>query len=134
MTKFRPLPSIRIGFVSLAVVAFLAAFWVLAPVSLADCKKDVSGEVYCGRGDCLRGTDGTVWCSRYEDGDAMLTRDGVVLCGRGQCAKDSAGVIFCSKEPGGAVLKDRNGHVRCFGGCERATRDYCENTVAGISE
>lgn len=134
MMKSTLLRSTRIGSALMAILGTLAIFWVFAPESLADCKKDIKGEVYCGRGDCLRSTDGIVWCSRFEDGDAVLTRDGVVVCGRGDCEKDSAGEVFCSKERGGAVLKHRDGSVRCFGQCERATVDYCESTVAGSSE
>ncbi len=134
MLNIRWLRAAGVGIVPLAVIALLTISWGLAPVALAGCDKDASGEVYCGKGMCLSGSDGTVWCSRFKDGDAMIARDGVVLCGRGRCTKDRAGEIFCSTEEGGAVLKDRNGRVRCLGRCERATVEYCESTVAGTSK
>jgi hypothetical protein len=121
------------GIAQLTLLTLLVAFWMLVPVSHAECDKDASGEVYCGGGRCLRDTEGVVWCSRHEDGDAMRMRDGRVLCGRGQCEKDSAGEIYCSTQKGGSVLKDRNGRVRCFGSCERASADHCESTRAGSS-
>jgi hypothetical protein len=109
----------------LLVIASLFA----ASVS-ADCVKDVRGEVFCGAGHCIVDSKGTVWCSRYYEGDAAITLDGQVLCGKGQCAKNSDGQIFCSSEVGGDVLVDSRGHVRCYGRCEPATADMCENTRA----
>jgi hypothetical protein len=106
----------------------LAALCLLAPASSADCSKDSSGEIYCGGGRCLTDRQGTVWCSRFYDGDAQPTRDGSVLCGKGDCAKDSRGEIFCSSEKGGAVARDSEGRVRCYGRCERATAENCDSS------
>jgi hypothetical protein len=114
--------------------------WLLVMVLLmpgtasADCAKDLSGEVYCGAGQCAVDRKGIVWCSKYYDGDAELTMDGRVLCGKGRCAKRSDGKAFCSSEVGGAVLMDSRGHVRCYGQCEPATADMCEHTRAGSSD
>ena len=99
----------------------------------ADCTKDLRGEVYCGAGQCMADRDGIVWCSRYDDGDAVRT-EGQVLCGKGQCEKDSNGQVFCSSEVGGAVIKDSRGNVRCYGQCEPATVEHCENTRADSAQ
>lgn len=111
----------------------LAILWLLAPAAVADFAKDINGEIYCGGGRCIRDYNGTVWCSRFYTGDALMTRDGSVLCGKGKCAKDLHGQIFCSSQVGGAVLKDSRGRVRCYGRCERATAAHCENTRADSS-
>jgi len=116
----------RIG---LVVVASL-----IATVTLADCRKDIHGEVYCGAGRCLIDKNGTVWCSSYYEGDAEITLDGQVLCGKGQCAKDVDGRVFCSSKIGGAVLIDSRGRVRCYGQCEPGTTDKCESTRADTAE
>ena len=108
----------------------LAILWLLVPAALADCAKDITGEVYCGGGRCISDHNGIIWCSRSYKGGAEKTRDGRVLCGKGTCAKDTRGQIFCSSEGGGAVLKDARGHVRCYGRCERATAAQCQNTRA----
>ena len=89
----------------------LAILCLLAPAALADCAKDLNGEVYCGAGRCARDQAGTIWCSRFFEGGAQTTRDRRVLCGKGQCAKSIRGEIFCSSEVGGAVLKDSYGKV-----------------------
>ena len=60
----------------------MIAFLMTASAS-ADCTKDLRGEVYCGAGQCMADRDGIVWCSRYDDGDAVRT-EGQVLCGKGQ--------------------------------------------------
>ena len=116
-----------------AAAALLAILGLIAPAASADCAKDASGEVYCGAGRCLPDRDGTVWCSRHYEGDAVRTRDGVVVCGRGRCEKDSQGRIYCSSEKGGAVLKDGQGRVRCQGRCEPASAEQCEHTRADAS-
>lgn len=118
--------SIGFGFVALA--------WVLVSAASADCAKDIGGEVFCGGGECLRDSAGTIWCSRHDRGGAQKTLDGRVLCGRGRCAKDTGGRIFCSSNPGGAVLRDSRGRVRCYGECEPASADHCENTRADASD
>jgi len=115
----------------LAGILLLVMLLVIPTISFADCQKDRFGEVYCGAGRCLSDSTGTVWCSRYYDGDAQRTSDGQVICGKGQCTKRSDGLVFCSTEVGGAVLIDSNGNVRCYGQCEPATLEMCENTRAG---
>ena len=100
----------------------------------ADCVKDVRGEVYCGAGHCLVDSEGTVWCSRYYEGDAKITLQGKVLCGKGQCATSSDGRVYCSSEVGGAVVIDSHGRIRCFGQCEPATTEMCESTRADNAE
>ena len=106
---------------------------VLPTISSAECLKDRYGEVYCGAGQCLTNSNGTVWCSRYYNGAAERTSEGQVLCGKGQCTKRSDGTVFCSTEIGGAVLLDSNGNARCYGQCEPGTTEMCENTRAGSS-
>ena len=110
--------------------ALLAILCLLVPAALADCAKDLNGEIYCGAGRCARDRSGTIWCSRFFRGDAKTTTDRRVLCGKGQCAKSFGGEIFCSSEVAGAVLKDSYGQVRCQGRCERATAEQCESTRA----
>lgn len=109
----------------------LAFLWLLAPAASADCAKDFYGEVFCGAGRCARDKEGVVWCSRFYDGSAEVTRAGAVLCGKGRCANTSGGDIFCSSAAGGAVLKDAKGRVRCQGRCEPAIEANCENSLAG---
>lgn len=123
-----------------ARIILLAITILLMSFVYADCVKDLSGEVYCGAGQCVVGSTfeydnkyGTIWCSKYYEGGAVKTLDGRVLCGKGKCAKNSKGEVFCSSKIGGAVLKDSRGHVRCYGNCERATLENCENTVAESS-
>lgn len=111
-------------------IGLAAILLLLAPAVSADCSADAYGEVYCGGGRCIRDRSGTIWCSRYYQGGAQLTRDGAVLCGKGQCTKSTRGEIFCSSVVGGAVLKDSKGRVRCMGRCEPATAAQCENTRA----
>ena len=123
--------SIGLFFRGLGILAIL---WLLSPVSSAACAKDRRGEIYCGGGDCISDRSGVIWCSRFKDGGAQITRDGQVLCGKGQCARDTRGRIFCSSMNGGAALKDSRGHVRCFGQCEQAQKEWCENTLAGSSD
>ena len=106
----------------------------------ADCLKDLSGEIFCGAGNCVVGSRfvydnkyGTVLCSKYYQGGATKTLDGHVLCGKGDCAKSRNGEVFCSSVVGGSVLKDSKGNVRCYGTCEPASLDNCESTKAGSS-
>lgn len=99
-------------------------------IASADCAKDLRGEVFCGAGRCLIDGEGTVWCSRYYEGDAEKTLDGRVLCGKGQCAKNLDGDVFCSSEIGGAATIDSEGRIRCYGKCEPASADNCESTPA----
>jgi hypothetical protein len=115
----------RVGLLMLALF--------MTSIGSADCIKDLRGEVYCGAGQCMADRNGIVWCSRYDDGDAIRT-EGQVLCGKGQCEKDSNGQVFCSSEVGGAVVKDSRGHVRCYGQCEPATVENCENTLADSTD
>jgi len=122
-------PSIFFSRIVLLVMALL-----MSTITSADCVKDLRGEVYCGAGRCIVDSKGTVWCSRYHDGDAEITSDGHVLCGKGQCAKGSDGQVFCSSQAGGAVLIDGRGRVRCYGQCEPATADECENTRAQTAQ
>jgi hypothetical protein len=96
----------------------------------ADCMRHSSGEIYCGAGQCVRDRGGTIWCSRFDDGAAVIARDGTVLCGRGQCERTSAGEIICSSEIRGAVLRDSRGRVRCYKRCEAAAAGNCESTPA----
>ncbi len=118
-------PSRFLSRIGLLVIASL-----MVAVTSADCVLEMHGEVYCGAGRCIFDRKGTIWCSRYYDGDAEITSDGQVLCGKGQCAKDRDGQILCSSEVGGAVLIDTRGRVHCYGRCEPATADKCENTRA----
>lgn len=105
-----------------------------APPTVADCAKDLYGEVYCGGGRCLRDHSGTIWCSRHYRGGAQKTLDGEVLCGRGQCLKDFRGRVYCSTEISGAVMRDSQGRVRCYGRCEPGSREHCERSRADASE
>ena len=123
-----PGTSIKFRRLRLFVIASL-----IAAAASADCVTDVRGEVFCGAGRCIVDGKGTVWCSRYYEGDAEITLEGQVLCGKGQCAKNTDGQVFCSSEVGGAVLVDSRGHVRCFLRCEPATADMCESTRADIA-
>ena len=123
------------GFLRLARIPIgsLVILWTLASSASADCAKDLRGEVYCGGGRCLADREGSVWCSRFYQGDAVRTRDGKVLCGKGRCARNLRGQIFCSSEVGGAVLLDSEGRVRCYGRCEQAASEWCEHTAADSS-
>lgn len=117
-----------------ACFGLLVVVLVTPALVAAECLKDRYGEVFCGAGKCMIDTEGTVWCSRYHDGDVDRTLDGYVLCGKGDCEKRSDGLVFCSTEIGGAVLLDSSGNVRCYGQCEPATAEMCENTIAGSSK
>lgn len=117
-----------IGFSS--QIRLLVLGLLVATVTSADCVTDLRGEAYCGAGHCKVDSKGTVWCSRYYEGDAEISSDGRVLCGKGRCVKDVDGQVFCSSEVGGSVLVDSSGSVRCYGRCEPATADYCESTRA----
>ena len=104
----------------------------LAGGAHADCLVDSSGQVYCGSGRCLADRTGAVWCSRFFIGDAVRARDGTVICGPGQCTTDGSGQVYCSSAVGGAVLRDSAGRVRCYVSCVRASKDYCERSVADV--
>lgn len=120
--------------VLLGLFVSLVTLCLLAPDASADCATDLYGEVYCGPGRCLTDLDGVVWCSRFEDGDAIKTLNGKVVCGKGRCITDVYGKVFCSSKKRGAVLIDSRGRVRCDGQCELATADQCEHTPAGRSD
>ena len=97
----------------------------------ADCMKDRSGDVICGKGECLHDRYGVVYCSAFRKGSAIRTSFGNIVCGKGHCVKDRYGEVFCSTEPEGDAVKNRYGEPRCEGLCERASADYCEMTSAG---
>lgn len=117
-----------------ACIGLLVMVLVISATASADCLKDRYGEVYCGAGRCLADMDGIILCSRYYDGYAERTSDGLVVCGKGQCVKRSDGLVFCSTEVGGAALLDSSGNARCYGQCEPATKEMCETTRAGSSD
>ena len=122
--------------------AHLFFFYLLSlSIAYAECVKDLSGEVYCGAGNCViestiksKSKYGKIWCSRYYKGGAIKTLNGEIVCGKGKCMKDFNGVVYCSSEIGGDVLRDSKGKVRCYGQCEPGTIDNCENSVADSSE
>ena len=114
-------------------MATLLLLLVSATVS-ADCMPNGKGEVFCGAGDCVSDRGGVIWCSRFRDGGAQMTRDGQAMCGRGQCARDPHDSVFCSSEIGGAAIRDTRGRVRCYGQCEPAKAEWCENSLAGSSD
>ena len=130
LLQLRARPWVRLVDLIRKGAALFAILCLPVPAALADCAKDLHGEIYCGAGRCARDQAGTIWCSRFFEGGAQTTTDRRVLCGKGQCAKNIRGEIFCSSEVGGAVLKDSYGQVRCQGRCERATEAQCENTRA----
>jgi hypothetical protein len=115
----------------LATVILAVALAVIASSASAECMKNRSGDVVCGRGQCEKTRDGQVFCSRYEDGAAVRTSEGKVVCGKGQCVKTSRGEIFCSADEGGSAMKDRNGDPKCLGECERASIENCEGEPPG---
>ncbi len=111
--------------------ATLIALAILAPPGvLADCARDSRGEIYCGAGRCARTPDGRIFCSRFDDGGAQITRRGEIVCGRGECARAFDGTVHCSTATRGSVLKDSRGRVRCEGRCEPGSASLCESTVA----
>jgi hypothetical protein len=99
----------------------------------ADCMKDASGEVICGKGECQRDRYGRVYCAAFRDGSAVRTSRGQILCGKGECVTTSRGEVFCSTVWQGAAQLDRYGAPRCEGRCEPASADYCEARPAGTS-
>jgi photosystem II stability/assembly factor-like uncharacterized protein len=111
-------------------LALLTVLAIGATCAIADCAKDLRGDVFCGGGRCVTDEAGIVWCARHDRGDALLTLNGEALCGVGQCARTPRGAIFCSSEIGGAAMLDARGNVRCYGRCEPATANQCENTPA----
>ena len=88
---------------------------LMTDITSAGCINNPRGEVCCGAGRCIVDSEGTVWCSRHRDGDAVIT---------------SNVQAFCSSEIGGAVLIDSHGRVRCYGHCGPTTVDECQNTLA----
>jgi hypothetical protein len=109
------------------LVGFLAALAVLsAQVNAADCVRDSSGNVVCGRGQCATDQYGKVLCAKNEGGGAMRDQYGDVKCGVGYCAIDDLGEIKCSTRPGGGAATDSYGKVKCLGGCQSADRRLCE--------
>ncbi len=86
---------------------------------------DLKGRVICDRGQCVSDRHGMVYCSRYEDGAALITLHGKVVCGKGQCVTTLKGDIICAARPGGAAMADLHGKVTCEGGCERASLTLC---------
>jgi hypothetical protein len=78
----------------------------------------------------MKNAEGRIACSRFEDGDAVLTRDGRILCGKGRCEKTTDGDVFCSTLEQGSARRDSKGHVLCEGGCEPASAAMCESTPA----
>ncbi len=110
----------------------IALFPVTSP-AFADCAINLTGEVICGAGRCLKGLNGKIWCSRHFLGGAVRTRKGEILCGRGQCVRNSRGQVYCSSVIGGAALTDSRGRIRCYGRCLPATKTDCERTLAGSS-
>ena len=102
-----------------------------APPALADCRKDVRGDVICGRGPCLNDMKGNVFCARSRDGGIVRTLYGAILCGSGQCVATFKGVWLCSTVEDGAVFKDWDGGIRCEGGCEPASVGNCATAPLG---
>jgi uncharacterized low-complexity protein len=118
---------------SIILRAVLATTVVLLAASAsADCQKNRSREVICGKGQCERTRNGEVFCSRFKDGAAVKTRDGEVKCGRGLCERrTSDGVVICSSVEGGSIFKELDGSMRCEGTCEFGSIDLCESVPAG---
>jgi len=91
----------------------------------ADCIKNQSGEIVCGKGECTTDQYGKVFCAQA-GGGALRDLYGNVQCGVGGCAKDSYGTVWCSSEPGGSSLMDSYGKVKCLEECVKGSNLYCE--------
>ena len=91
----------------------------------ADCIKNQSGEIVCGKGECAKDQYRKVFCAQA-GGGALRDLSGNVQCGVGGCAQDSFGTVWCSSEPGGSALKDWYGKVNCLGECVKGSNLYCE--------
>ena len=68
----------------------------------ADCIKNQSGEIVCGKGECAKDQYRKVFCAQA-GGGALRDLSGNVQCGVGGCAQDSFGTVWCSSEPGGSA-------------------------------
>ena len=97
----------------------------------ADCMMNRKGEAFCGKGQCERDQNGTVFCSAFRNGSAVRTIHGKVLCAKGDCIKTLSGKVYCSTVPEGGAMKDIRGIPRCEGQCELALPEYCEARPAG---
>jgi len=91
----------------------------------ADCIRDQSGKVVCGKGQCELDRFGKVFCADL-GGGAVRDKYGKVLCGVGNCAKDYLENVWCSKEQGGGAAVDSYGKVKCLGGCEAGSTERCQ--------
>lgn len=109
---------------------FLALFLMAGPV-FADCMRDFTGRSVCGHGPCAMDRRGNVYCASDRYGTATQDDQGNVICGRGKCAKDFHGNIYCSTESGGDVIQNDRGGIDCFGTCKLASRELCEQSIAG---
>jgi hypothetical protein len=108
--------------------AVFAALLIVSFAALADdtsCIKDQSGNVVCGKGECVADQYKNIFCAPH-GGSAVKDKYGTALCGVGQCAKDYLGQIWCSKELGGGAAVDDHNLVKCAGGCELAAAARCE--------
>ncbi len=90
----------------------------------ADCVRDSTGNVVCGKGQCRRAGDFKIFCADA-GGGALQNRNYIVECGIGYCEKDDKGNVWCSKEPGGGAERDAYGKVVCFGGCAPGSSELC---------
>lgn len=108
-----------------------AALTVASGLANADCMKNLTGELVCGKGECQRDLYGNVLCSAFFKGSAVRTSDGRILCGKGECVTTSRGEGFCSTVQEGAAVTDIHGVPRCEGRCEPASADCCEAVPAG---
>jgi hypothetical protein len=98
--------------------------FIFSNYAYADCFKNQSGNVVCGKGHCESDQLGKVYCADA-GGDAVRNSKGKVVCGKGNCETDGLQKVWCSKEVGGGAAVNSNGKVVCLGGCEEASTDYC---------
>ena len=107
---------------------FLVLFVCLANNVAADCMTDRFGEVYCGRGKCVKDKEGKVFCSKYQFGDAIINKYGKAVCGKGRCLTGSDfNNYVCSIAEGGGAEMNNLGVVKCYRGCEKASSEMCES-------
>ena len=75
--------------------------------------------------ECAADTNGTVYCSNYATGGAVINSLGIVECGKGECQRNSIGSVTCSRVEGGGAAVNSSGTVKCLGGCEDGSQSMC---------
>ena len=75
--------------------------------------------------ECVTDKMGSVHCSKFAGGGAVINDMGEAVCGKGECLKDSMNHVLCSKEEGGGAGRNSMGNIKCLNGCEPASQSMC---------